>query len=149
MPSWYSLALMKSDCLLHLVPPSKWAIMGLAAVSASIILFAFDPAQHSFYPFCPFHKLTGLSCPGCGCLRAVHQLTHGNLAAALRLNQLLVLALPFLAWALARQIVQELTRKTLPPASIRPSWGWLWLGITVAFTLLRNLPGELFARLWP
>ena len=148
MPSWYSLARMKSDCLLHLVFPSRWAIC-LAAVASLTLLFFFDPAQYSFYPFCPFHKLTGLSCPGCGSLRAVHQLTRGNLAAAFRLNQLLVLPLPFLAWALTRQIVRGLVNKTLPPVSIRSSWGWLSLGITVAFTVLRNLPGELFARLWP
>ena len=123
--------------------------MGLAAVASLTLLFFFDPAQHSFYPICPFHKLTGLSCPGCGCLRAVHQLTHGNLTAAFRLNQVLVLALPFLAWALARQIGRELTGKTLPPVSIRPSWGWLLLEMAVAFTILRNLPWELCTLLSP
>src|SRR2546421_11472933 len=54
---------------------------GLALVGAAV-LFWFEPTQHAFYPICAFHRTTGLLCPGCGSLRALHQLLHGQVAAA-------------------------------------------------------------------
>ena len=49
------------------------------------------------------YQLTGLACPGCGSLRALHQLTHGHFGEALRLNPMLVMALPFLFWIVLRK----------------------------------------------
>jgi hypothetical protein len=57
------------------------------------VLFVWDPAQHDFYPRCVFRALTGWECPGCGGLRAVHALLHGDLATAWRWHPLLVGAL--------------------------------------------------------
>ncbi len=37
-------------------------------------------------PPCMFHTLTGFSCPGCGCTRAVAALLRGDLLLSLRLN---------------------------------------------------------------
>ena len=37
-------------------------------------------------PPCMFHTLTGFSCPGCGCTRAVSALLHGDILLSLRLN---------------------------------------------------------------
>src|SRR5260221_9010819 len=72
-------------------------LVGIIALAAGVLFF-FDPAEHAFYPVCFFHRTTGLLCPGCGSLRAVHQLSHGHLAAAFRVKPLLVVCLPFLAW---------------------------------------------------
>ncbi len=49
-----------------------WAIVVIAAVAALFVVRAIDPADPAdahFYPFCVFHELTGLDCPGCGTLR--------------------------------------------------------------------------------
>ncbi|MCU0418282.1 MAG: DUF2752 domain-containing protein [Cyclobacteriaceae bacterium] len=54
-----------------------------------------DPAQHPF-PACPFLKVTGYKCPGCGSQRAIHQLLNGNLKQAFLLNPLLVMAIPYI-----------------------------------------------------
>ncbi len=58
------------------------------------LLFLFDPATTSFYPPCLFKTVLGVPCPGCGSLRATHQLLHGNVAAAWELNKPLLVALP-------------------------------------------------------
>jgi hypothetical protein len=58
------------------------------------VLFAFDPATAGFYPPCLFRTIFGVPCPGCGSLRAAHQLLHGNLAAAWSLSKPLLIALP-------------------------------------------------------
>lgn len=54
-----------------------------------------DPAKHNF-PACPFLKVTGYQCPGCGSQRAIHQLLNGNIKQAFALNPLLVLAIPYI-----------------------------------------------------
>jgi hypothetical protein len=105
------------------------AVVGLsAAAGVSVLtLFLFDPAYYNFYPACYFHLITGLYCPGCGALRATHQLLHGHFVAAARLNLLLVLCVPAGAlWSVR---------------SIRPLWGWMLLASCVVFSVARNLPG--------
>jgi hypothetical protein len=121
-------------------------LSGLALASAlgcAAILFWFDPSQSRFYPRCLFQEATGLLCPGCGSLRAIHQLLHGNLAAALRFNALLVVSLPVLAWFGGRYWVRRLRQQ--PPGTFQTKWLFLFLGIAVAFSIWRNLPGGLFA----
>jgi len=58
------------------------------------IVYFFDPATTGFYPHCLFKTIFGLQCPGCGSLRAMHQLLHGNVAAAWALNPMLMIVGP-------------------------------------------------------
>ncbi|MGA8200207.1 MAG: DUF2752 domain-containing protein, partial [Candidatus Sulfotelmatobacter sp.] len=74
--------------------------MVAVAAAATVTLDFFDPATSGLFPPCPLHYLTGWYCPGCGSLRALHQLLHGNLSAAWALNPLTVLLLPFLVYGL-------------------------------------------------
>src|SRR2546421_13112009 len=80
-------------------------LAGGAAMVAFVVyaLYHFDPAITEVFPICPFRYLTGYYCPGCGSLRALHQLLHGNLAAALGYNPLMVFTLPFVTYWLASQ----------------------------------------------
>jgi hypothetical protein len=121
-------------------------LFGLASVA---VLFTFDPAQSAFYPRCVLHQITGLHCPGCGSLRALHQLLHGHVLEALRLNPLLGLGLAVLAWLLARVLVRETLGRELP--ALRPRQAWLRAGVTLIalYSLLRNLPFLPFTLLAP
>src|SRR5580658_8235710 len=92
----------------------------LAAASALVVLFLFDPATHGFYPECALHRTTGLLCPGCGTLRALHQLTHGNFAAAWGLNPFVVGLLPVGFWLGTRELIWLSTGKRLPGIVTRP-----------------------------
>ena len=89
------------------VRPPVLAVLALLGAVAGLVLFCFDPRQYPFYPVCFFHKTTGLLCPGCGALRAMHQLLHGHLATAFRFNPVLVVSLPILAWIGARYALAE------------------------------------------
>ena|SRR6266404_1213560 len=125
------------------------AVVTLSAILGSaVILFLFNPAQSGFYPVCLFHQSTGLLCPGCGSLRALHQLLHGHVTAALHFNALLVLCLPLGAWWGGRLAVAGLQHR---PADIRirPAWLWSGLVVLVAFGILRNLPFAQAAWLAP
>jgi hypothetical protein len=123
------------------------AIAGLAmAAGALIVLYFCDPATHGFYPVCVLHQTTGLLCPGCGTLRALHQLTHGNFAAAWRLNSLVVALLPVGVWLAAREMIWLATGKRLPGIVTRPIFGWALVAGLVIFGILRNVPiGRLVA----
>ena len=113
--------------------------VSLTMAVVGLILFFFNPAQHAFYPQCFFHRWTGWQCPGCGGLRATHQLLHGNFAEAFRLNSLFIFLLPIGAWFGLREIVWQLRGKKLPAIFARPGWGWFLLGLAIIFTILRNL----------
>ena len=128
--------------------PAALTLSVLLAAVAGLVLFCFDPRQYHFYPICFLHRITGLLCPGCGALRALHQLLHGHLAAAFRFNPMLVLSLPLLFWLGA---TYGLRRATNPPASLalRPLWLWLILTVVLVVSVLRNLPGAPFALLRP
>jgi hypothetical protein len=131
--------------LLHPRPlPARGLVLGalviLAAGSmASLLLFEFDPAHNDFYPRCFLYHHTGLLCPGCGGLRALHQLAHGYLLAALHFNALLVLSLP-VAGVLALRQALAWFKGPSRPASLSPRWIYAWLTLALLFGLLRNFP---------
>ncbi|MGC3953507.1 MAG: DUF2752 domain-containing protein [Propionicimonas sp.] len=81
------------------VVAGPWVTVGLIAWAATSIG---SMPRAEILPECVIHQLTGIYCPGCGGLRAVFDLTRGELLSALRNNALLVLipvwlALGFLA----------------------------------------------------
>ncbi|HQR45331.1 MAG TPA: DUF2752 domain-containing protein [Thermoanaerobaculia bacterium] len=82
----------------------------LLVVAGGIVLFLFDPATHGFYPPCLFKTIFGAQCPGCGSLRAMHQLLHGNLAAAWALNKPVVVGLPLAAIAGVTNVIVRRTK---------------------------------------
>jgi hypothetical protein len=120
--------------------PVVWLVCGGLAVLLGLAFFHLNPAQYPVFPKCAFHQLTGLSCPGCGGQRALHQLLHGQIVAAFRLNPLLLSLLPLgVVWSL-RQAVGRLTGRTVSPLFRHHRWGWVMVGVVVAFWIVRNLP---------
>ena len=119
-------------------------------ILAAGFLFLFNPAVSKIFPPCIFQKLTGFYCSGCGTLRALHQLLHGNVAAAFGLNPLAVLCLPFLAYAfLAYFFINVFKSKIFPDVFIPPVLIWIFLALIVIYTILRNIPVYPFNILAP
>jgi len=114
------------------------ATIGLATAVA--VLFVFDPSTTGFYPVCMFHQVTGWDCPGCGGLRAMHQLSHGHIAAAWRLNPFVVGLLPVIVWLGVREAARIFAHREWPGLVTRPIFGWLLAGALVLFGVLRNVP---------
>ena len=115
---------------------------------ALVFLFLFSPTQYPFYPRCPLYVWTGLYCPGCGSLRAVHSLLHGDFLSALRFNSLLILSSPLLAWLVLNSI-RAPSGKPLLRVGPRAGLIWIFVGVTLAFGILRNLPFAPFSFLAP
>jgi hypothetical protein len=121
----------------------------LAAALALAALRAFDPAISGLFPPCPIHALTGWYCPGCGSLRAVHQLLNGHLQAAFAMNPLALIAFPFLLYGLASQVSLQLRGRFLPRRFIPGSWIWTLGAAIIAFGIARNIPVFPFNLLAP
>jgi uncharacterized protein with PQ loop repeat len=138
----------------HGVPVGRYeklklfVVMMLVATSAGV-LYLMDPAGSSFFPPCPFHAVTKLHCPGCGSLRAIHQLLHGKIAAAFAFNPLTVSVVPFLGYAFLSYIVKAINGKGLPTMFIPASWIRTFLGGVILFAILRNIPVYPFYLLAP
>jgi len=113
-------------------------VVALALAFAVTMLFFYDPAKHSLYPQCTLKKLTGLDCPGCGGLRATHQLLHGNIRAAFALNPLLFLVAPVIAWWLAAEAARHRGRNWRGPFD-RTAGVLVFVGAVLVFGLLRNV----------
>ena len=118
---------------------SASAVVALAVGGLSVV-YLLDPGSSDLYPPCPFLALTGFYCPGCGTLRALHQLTLGHPVAALDLNPLMVLLLPFVAYFLASQAMLAVTGQPLRRFFVRPELIWALLGVVLAYGVLRNIP---------
>lgn len=75
-------------------------LLAAAGLGLAALLRTRDPHVSGSYGFCPFRSLTGLPCPGCGGLRAVNDLTRGDVVAAASSNAmtLLLVAAVFGLW---------------------------------------------------
>jgi hypothetical protein len=134
------------ECFIWRVAPIVFAFVGVAGL---LILFLWDPAVTSLYPKCPWRSVTGYHCPGCGSLRATHRLLHGQLADAFRLNPLLILSLPPLAYAVISTKWPRLRTRWIDRLTSRPAWPWTLLIIVLLYWLLRNVPFAPFTSLAP
>ena len=116
-----------------------------AGLAAGAALFAVDPNEPGHYPTCPFLFITGYYCPGCGSLRAVHALTHGDVGAAVGLNVLTVVGIVLAATIWGRWVLRSWRGQ--PRTRVAPAWTlYLALGVIVVFWIVRNLTvGEALA----
>lgn len=105
---------------------------------ATLALHLRDPHSSGTWGYCP-SALLGFSCPGCGGLRAVNDLTNGDLGAALSSNILVVLLIPvavalLLVWAHDRWVGRS---RVFAWAALRPGV-FAFIGVIVVFTVFRN-----------
>lgn len=113
-----------------------WVLLAAGAV----YLFVFEPGRTGFFPPCIFRLLTGLTCPGCGTTRALHEIAHGHFQAAFMLNPLLLIASPFLFLAFMRYSVIVM-RGGVPRKNALPApYIYAVFFVVVGFWIFRNTP---------
>lgn len=123
--------------------------MSAAFIAGAIVLYLVTPGKAWWMPPCLFHRLTGLYCPGCGTGRGIHELLHGNVLGAWRMNPLAVLAIPLLAYLIIGACFR---RRAGAGAKSRPlpTWlPWLIVAVVAAFWVARNIPAYPFTLLTP
>lgn len=113
-----------------------------AAVGAlTLALHLRDPHAAGSWGGCPWLALTGKYCPGCGGLRAINDLTNGDLVAAASSNLVLVAVVPLLALWWLTWTGRAFSGRPRPGPSRHPRV-WMAFGavVMVVFVILRNLP---------
>lgn len=141
---------MIGGCGMRATHKSRLLAAMLAALATGIVMLrVFDPATSGIFPPCPVHYLTGWYCPGCGSLRAIHQLLHGNLRAAWAMNPLTVVLLPFLTYGLTSFAICEIRGRGLPQPFLRALWIRALCAAIILFGIARNLPLHPFDLLAP
>ncbi len=111
-----------------------------AAVGVCGVVWLADPTTPGgLLPMCPTKALLGIDCPGCGSLRMLYALMHGDVADALRYNAVGVVAVVLLVVAFGTWTYGRATGRT-----IRGWQHWRWspmvaLVVTVTWFVVRNL----------
>jgi hypothetical protein len=127
--------------------PRQWvqpAVLFGAGLAACAYTLAVDPNHSSAYPQCPTKLVTGIDCPLCGGTRAVHSLLRFDLKGALDHNLLVVVLLPFVAYAF---VAWTMTRLGRPMKPIPMSSKWVNVPLFVVlilFSIVRNIHGPLY-----
>jgi hypothetical protein len=118
------------------------APLGVAAAAGAVfgVVGVIDPNQPGHYPTCPFLWITGLYCPGCGTLRTVHALAHLDPVAALGLNPLAVVMIPFLLFWWGRWVVRAWQGRPQRTTLAHPAWLWAFIAVVMVYWVVRNLP---------
>ncbi len=118
------------------LPPLAVAV---AAAAGAGYLWSRDPhLAGQVLPFCPWRRLTGLQCPGCGGTRMAYDLLHGDLAAAWRDNAALLLVLPVAVLLYGVWLRNGLAGRRRPLRLGRAGTAAV-LGAAALWTIARNL----------
>ncbi len=120
-----------------IMPLGLFVFIGVAAFAL------LTPSLRQLIPPCAFYELTGLYCPGCGSGRAMYALTQFDLATAIRMNALSVLAIGPVVYVASREGLEALGAPVPPRILTSPRWGVLVAALVIAFWILRNVP------IWP
>ncbi|NNG96403.1 DUF2752 domain-containing protein [Gordonia araii NBRC 100433] len=75
-------------------------VAGAAAVGAAV-WFGDPTTPGGHLPTCPTKSLLGIVCPGCGAMRMIYSVMHGDLGAAVAYNAVGLVALVLLIWSFA------------------------------------------------
>jgi Protein of unknown function (DUF2752) len=128
----------------RLVPPLAVGAVVAAATAAVAIR---DPHVPGSWGVCPWLVLTGTYCPGCGGLRAVHDLTHLHIVDALSSNAVVVMGcvLAVAGWAVWLGAAWR-GRTGDWSRWVKPWMAYACVTALLLFSVLRNLPvGAWFA----
>ncbi|MGW5052321.1 DUF2752 domain-containing protein [Actinokineospora sp. NPDC004072] len=123
------------------------ALAALAAAGCAAVLLADPTTPGGWLPTCPTKALAGVCCPGCGGLRMLYSLLHGDIGAALRYNAVSFVFLGLFAWAAVAWTVSRVRGR-----HVRSWLHWKYtphvvIPLLIVWFVVRNLPMQPFAAL--
>ena len=115
-------------------------LTGAAGFGALGLLHVRDPHGSGSYGYCPFLLVTGHPCPGCGGLRAMNNLTHGDLVGALSSNAMAVVLLVVMAVAGVVWTYRRWRGEPAPLLELKSPVLWALVAGFAVFGVLRWTP---------
>ncbi|MET0701577.1 MAG: DUF2752 domain-containing protein [Mycobacterium sp.] len=123
-------------------------VAAVAGCACAAVLIGDPTTPGGVIPVCPTKALLGLDCPGCGSLRMIYSLLHGDLLAAVKFNALGLVGLglliaAYLTWTYGRIVGRRII-----------SWQhhrWaavVTLALVSVWFVIRNLPFAPFTALY-
>lgn len=124
----------------------------VVAASATLMCAAIwvgDPTTpNGPLPVCPTKALLGIDCPGCGSLRMLYSLMHGNVLAAARFNALGLAAVVLLVWAYLAWTYGHVVGRRVRSWQHRRFAAAVTLSLVLAWFVVRNIPFAPFTALY-
>lgn len=132
----------------HLRLGAPLGVVALAGCACAAIWIGDPTEPGGVLPACPTKVLLGIDCPGCGSLRMLYSLMHGDLLAALRFNAVGLVAVALLVWAFGAWTYGRFSGRR-----VRSWQNYRWsatiaLVVVTVWFVIRNLPFEPFASLY-
>ncbi len=125
-------------------------IIFAAAVPLLIFSSLFYLYRNGSPLFCPFYKMTGLYCQGCGSGRALYSLVHFRLLESLHNNILFIpLAIMIIWYVIKRYLHIVCGKDMLPFFPIRRGFLMTLIIFMILYTVLRNIKVYPFTLLAP
>lgn len=115
-------------------------LIGGAGAAALAALNLRDPHASGSWGMCPFLLLTGEPCPGCGGLRAMNDLTRGDVASALSSNAAAVAFVAVMGAAWVVWVVRRSRGQDVPWIRLTRPWFIVVAVSLLAFAVLRWTP---------
>ena len=85
----------------------KWIFVVIILLITGYYFFLNPYKQEYFFISCPFYKITGFQCSGCGSQRAFHEILHLNFEEAFLQNALVLIAIPYFSLIFFTSFFQE------------------------------------------
>lgn len=98
-------------------------------------------------PICPTKALFGIDCPGCGGLRMMYSLLHGDIPAALRYNAVSFVVVLLFVWSTAAWAVGRLRGRPVDSWLHWKATPWVFGVVFALWFVVRNLPFAPFSGL--
>ena len=116
----------------------KWIFVVIILVLTGYYFFLNPYEQEYFFISCPFYKITGYQCSGCGSQRAFHEILHLNFEEAFHQNALVLIAIPYFSLIFFTSFHQEKYAK-LRQFLIGKKTILILFFIIILFGIFRNL----------
>ena len=116
----------------------KWIFVVIILLITGYYFFLNPYEQEYFFISCPFYKITGYQCSGCGSQRAFHEILHLNFEEAFHQNALVLIAIPYFSLIFFTSFFQEKFAK-LRQFLIGKKTILILFVIVILFGIFRNL----------
>ncbi|NLV52905.1 MAG: DUF2752 domain-containing protein [Bacteroidales bacterium] len=115
-------------------------ILFMVAVVGVVVYAVIDPSTSLWVPKCPFHILTGWSCPACGLQRSLHAMLHGQLLQALAFNYFFIFSIPYAIVLVVAEVLKNLKRGDVFINMVhRPILAKVYIVLFFVWGVLRNI----------